>query len=222
MGILLLSAPTLAGTALVYLLAAWFLVDAARLTRRALRARRANGPFAAPAAAALGNFAVGGMLALLGAVSPAWAVSMAGALRIFGTAWNIAMSPVFDASDAGETVVRDLGLGQSSVAAALAERLEDEERTPAAVRPALDRNPDPDALRDSSRSDGFGPNGSRHPGAGRGGDRRRLRRAPRGSGPRDTGGPSPAPADARPWQTLPSTGSQGRRRRGDGAWSSGG
>ena len=136
MGLLLLNASALAGTAVVLLLAAYFVIDGVRFARRAAGARRAGRPFAALAAAALGNFAVAGLLLGLGRWAPRWAVPLAGALRIFGTAWNIAMAPVFDEDDAGETVIRDLGLEERPEAAALAERLEAEE----ARRSPIDRH----------------------------------------------------------------------------------
>ncbi len=125
MGLLLLNAPVFAGGALVLFLAASFGLDGLRFARRALHARSAGRPFGALGWAALGNFAVVALLILVR--EGAWAVPIAGALRIFGTAWNIAMAPAFDSADAGETVVRDLGLEERPEVAALAERLEAEE-----------------------------------------------------------------------------------------------
>jgi uncharacterized membrane protein HdeD (DUF308 family) len=132
MGLLLLNAPDLAAGALVVFLGGGFALDGVRHAKHAFGARKAGRPFAAHAWAALGNFALAALLAVLGGWAPDWMVPIAGALRIFGTAWEIAMAPVFDAADTGETVVRDLGLEERPEIAALAERLEAEEvrRTP--------------------------------------------------------------------------------------------
>ena len=127
MGLLLLNAPDLAAGALVVFLGGGFALDGIRHAKHALGARKAGRPFAAHAWAALGNFALAALLAVLGGWAPDWMVPIAGALRIFGTAWEIAMAPVFDAADTGETVVRDLGLEERPEIAALAERLEAEE-----------------------------------------------------------------------------------------------
>ena len=136
MGLLLLNAPDLASGALVVFFGGGFALDGIRHAKHALGARKAGRPFAAHAWAALGNFALAALLAVLGGWAPDWMVPIAGALRIFGTAWGIAMAPVFDAADSGETVVRDLGLEDRPEIAALAERLEAEE----AHRAPIDRH----------------------------------------------------------------------------------
>ena len=127
MGLLLLNAPDLAAGALVVFLGSGFVIDGIRHAKRALAARKAGRPFAVHGWAAFGDFSLAALLGLLGGWAPDWVVPIAGALRIFGTAWGIAMAPVFDAGDAGETVLRDLGLEERPEAAALAEKIEDEE-----------------------------------------------------------------------------------------------
>ena len=101
MGLLLLNAPDLASGALVVFFGGGFALDGIRHAKHALGARKAGRPFTAHAWAALGNFALAVLLAVLGRWAPDWMVPIAGALRIFGTAWGIAMAPVFDAADTG-------------------------------------------------------------------------------------------------------------------------
>ena len=62
------------------------------------------------ALAMLGNLAVALLLIVAREWAVAWAMAVASALRIFGTGWNIAISPVHTAADAEETVVAELGL----------------------------------------------------------------------------------------------------------------
>ena len=63
----------------------------------------------------------------------AWTVAIAGAVRIFGTAWNILVSPVFTARDTGDTVVGDLALADNPEISALAQRLAEEETARAPI-----------------------------------------------------------------------------------------
>jgi hypothetical protein len=134
MGSLLVNAPYFATAALVLLLAGWFGLDGVRNLLSAFRWGRGR-PAAAAILAGLGNLLVCGALLALRGQAVAWAVAAAGAARIFGTAWNIALSPVFTAVDSGETVLGGLGLRDDLEMQALAGRLAQEE----AARAAIDR-----------------------------------------------------------------------------------
>ena len=84
--------------------------------------------------AGLGNLLVcGALLVLRGQAMVAWTVAAAGAARIFGTAVNIFLSPVFTAGDAGDTAVADLLLPENPEVRALARRLAEEESARASV-----------------------------------------------------------------------------------------
>ena len=63
----------------------------------------------------------------------AWAVAAAAAARIFGTALNIFLSPVFTAGDSGDTAVADLLLPEDPEMLALARRLAEEESARATI-----------------------------------------------------------------------------------------
>jgi uncharacterized membrane protein HdeD (DUF308 family) len=127
MGILLINAPWVAGTAIVLLLAGWFAVDGVRHAVAAVKPLRAQTSARDAVLPALGNLAVAaGLLAVRGRTA-AWTIAIAGSLRILGTAWNILHAPVFSAGDSGRTVLGDLGLPDRPELAALAERIGDEE-----------------------------------------------------------------------------------------------
>ena len=70
------------------------------------------------ALAALGNLAVLLLLLLARGWALTWVVTIAGALRIFGIAWNIVTAPIHTASDADDTVVSQLGLSDEPEAVA--------------------------------------------------------------------------------------------------------
>ena len=116
--VLLINAPFLASTVLLVVMAGFILLDAARYGMVALRAsdRSARG-FAALAMA--GNAAVALLLIVGREWAVAWTIAVAVALRIFGIAWNIAISPVHSAADAEETVVAELGFSDSPRIAAM-------------------------------------------------------------------------------------------------------
>ena len=62
-----------------------------------------------------------------------WVVPIAGALRIFGIAWNIAAAPVYTTRDADETVLDELGLADQPGAAAIATDVAAAERSRAPI-----------------------------------------------------------------------------------------
>ena len=115
----LINAPLVAGQALRLLVAGWFAIDAARYAIGAVRASdRTDRVW--KALAALGNLAVLLLLLLARGWALTWVVTIAGALRIFGIAWNIFTAPIHAASDADDTVVSQLGLSDEPEAVALA------------------------------------------------------------------------------------------------------
>ena len=135
MGILLINAPWVAGTALVLLLAGWFLVDAVRHFTGAVRGVRQGVPIRTFVLPGLGNLAVAIGLLVLPTRGAVWAIAIAGALRILGTAWNITNAPVFTAADSDRTVLDDLGLPDRPDLDELANRIAAEE----SLRAPIDR-----------------------------------------------------------------------------------
>jgi len=134
MGLLVISAPYVAGTALVVFLAASFGLDATGYVADAWRStdRRAR---LLNALAVLGNVSVALLLLLMQRISVTWLVTLAGALRILGTAWTMATSPVHAVEDAGRTVIDDLDIGDHPEVTALRDRVAAEEQ----MRVASDR-----------------------------------------------------------------------------------
>ena len=127
MGILLINAPWVAGAALILLLAGWFALDAVRHFAGAVRNLRTGIPVWAFLLPALGNLAVAIALLALSKRGGVWAIAIAGALRILGTAWNIMSAPVFSAADSGRTVLDDLALPDRAELVELGGRIEAEE-----------------------------------------------------------------------------------------------
>ncbi len=126
MGLLVMNAPYVAGTALVLFLAVSFALDGVGY---AATARRATGRRARllNALAASGNLAVAVLLLVTRQVSITWLVAGAGALRILGIAWTMATSPVHAVQDAGQTVLDDLGVADRPEAVALQAQVAAEE-----------------------------------------------------------------------------------------------
>ena len=90
--------PVLAGAALLAAMAGFFVVDAVRYGSERVAGRPTRRHAGLAALAMLGNLAVALLLIVSGANGPsAWTVAVAVALRIFGIAWNIAVSPVHTA-----------------------------------------------------------------------------------------------------------------------------
>jgi len=127
MGVLLVNAPWVAGAALVLLLAGWFALDAVRHFAGAARGLKQGTQVWAFVLPGLGNLAVALGLLVLPKRGAVWAIAIAGALRILGTAWNIMSAPVFTAADSDRTVLDDLALPDRPELVELADRIATEE-----------------------------------------------------------------------------------------------
>jgi uncharacterized membrane protein HdeD (DUF308 family) len=135
MGLLLLNAPFIASTALLVLFAAWFGVDAIRFLIQFVQGGTAERNRQYCLLAALGNTAVlTGLIIFRGEALP-WLVAIASALRIFGTASNILVSPVFGTEDSGQSVTQDLHLPTNEELRSLVEQIHRDEL----ARRAVDR-----------------------------------------------------------------------------------
>ncbi len=132
--VLLINAPFLASTVLLVVMAGFILLDAARYGMVALRATDLSDRWLA-ALAMVGNAAVALLLVVGREWAVSWTIAVAVALRIFGIAWNIAVSPVHTVADANETVVAELGLFHNSRIAAMTAEVEAGE----AARAPVDR-----------------------------------------------------------------------------------
>ncbi|MGH7347507.1 MAG: metallophosphoesterase, partial [Candidatus Rokuibacteriota bacterium] len=126
MGLLVLAAPLLVGTALTLLLAGSFLVDGVQRAGDLWR-RKGNSTPKALVLAALGNVATAAVLLVLWKTSVTWTTGLAGALRIFGTGWNMVTTPVQTGNEAGSDVIRSLSLPEHAELRQLGERLTKEE-----------------------------------------------------------------------------------------------
>ena len=133
MGLLLMNAPYFAVAALWLFLAASFGLDAIRYLVDTLRRAREGRFFLLAVLACLGNLVATAVILVLRGKALAWTVAIAGAFRIFGTAWNIFMSPVLTARDSQTTVVGDLALADNLEITALAQRLAEEETARAPI-----------------------------------------------------------------------------------------
>jgi 3',5'-cyclic AMP phosphodiesterase CpdA/uncharacterized membrane protein HdeD (DUF308 family) len=129
MGLLVVSAPALADTALTLLLGASFAIDAVQWAVALKRApdRRA---MLTNALAVVGNIAVLAFLLVLWNRSTVWGIAVAGALRIVGVGWNMVMSP--PPTQGAASLIQDFGLPNHPDVVRLTERLMREE---AARRP---------------------------------------------------------------------------------------
>ncbi len=136
MGLLVLNAPLLAGTALTLLLAASFLVDGVQGAFDLWRRQADRRTTLTRALAVVGNVAVAGLLLVLWwRAFPAWIVALAGGLRIFGTGWNMITAPVQPPGEAGSAILQTLRLPDHPELIRVGERLAEEER----VRRPYDR-----------------------------------------------------------------------------------
>jgi uncharacterized membrane protein HdeD (DUF308 family) len=126
MGLLVLGAPLLVGTALTLLLAGSFLVDGVQRAGDLWRRGENRAPVAL-VLAVVGNLAAAALLLILWATSATWTAALAGALRIFGTGWNMVTTPVHTAEQAGADLIRSLGLPEHPELLRLGERLTKEE-----------------------------------------------------------------------------------------------
>jgi 3',5'-cyclic AMP phosphodiesterase CpdA/uncharacterized membrane protein HdeD (DUF308 family) len=124
MGLLVVSAPALAETALTILLGASFVIDA---LQRAVELRRSQDrrTTLTISLAIAGNVAMAILLLVLWKGSTTWTIAIAGALRIVGAGWNMVMSPL-PTRDAA-SMLRSFGLPDDPDLMRLGERLAREE-----------------------------------------------------------------------------------------------
>lgn len=136
MGVLLVNSPYFASTAIGLFLAGWFGLDGVRRLAGAFQRKDTRRSALVWVLAGLGNLGVcAALLVLRGQAVVAWTVAAAGAARIFGTALNIFLSPVFTAGDSGDTAVAALLFSEDPEMLALARRLAEEET----ARESIDR-----------------------------------------------------------------------------------
>jgi 3',5'-cyclic AMP phosphodiesterase CpdA/uncharacterized membrane protein HdeD (DUF308 family) len=129
MGLLVLSAPLLAGTALTLLLAASFFVDGVQGALELWRRKDDRRATLTLAIAVIGNVVAAGLLvALWWRVSLTWTIALAGGLRIFGAGWSMVTAPIQAPGEAGSAIIRTLGLPDHPELIRLGERLAEEER----------------------------------------------------------------------------------------------
>jgi uncharacterized membrane protein HdeD (DUF308 family)/3',5'-cyclic AMP phosphodiesterase CpdA len=128
----LINAPFFAAEVLRLLVAGWFALDAVRGAIGVVRASHRDERVVS-GLAALGNLAVAILLVFARGWVLTWIVSIAGAMRIFGIAWNILVVPVHDTTEADETVVSELGLTNLPGAAEIAADVEQAERVRAPI-----------------------------------------------------------------------------------------
>jgi uncharacterized membrane protein HdeD (DUF308 family) len=131
MGLMVFSAPYLAGRALPLLLAVTFAADGVSSIAAARRSAGRQRTLAWLSAA--GDVAAAGGLVALGRISQTWLVAVAAALRLFGIAWTMVVTPVRTAEDAAGTVIDDLGLGDQAQAGGLLQEIATEERARASA-----------------------------------------------------------------------------------------
>ena len=132
------------------MIAGWFAVDAIRYAIDLFRSRGRKQRSIA-AWAALGNVAVVLLILFARGWLLTWVVAIAGALRIFGIAWNIIVAPVFTTAEADETVVDELGLADDPGACGDGRRDRGRRAHARAHRSRLDAVVHRDAVRDSHR-----------------------------------------------------------------------
>jgi 3',5'-cyclic AMP phosphodiesterase CpdA/uncharacterized membrane protein HdeD (DUF308 family) len=133
MGVLLVNAPYLASSAVLIGFAGWYGLDAARAFGSAVLRRDERRSAGAWALAGAGNLLMCAVLVALRERAAPWVLAVAGALRLFGTATNIAWAPVFSSAESGARVVSDHDLPDEPELHELADRLAKEESARAAV-----------------------------------------------------------------------------------------
>jgi hypothetical protein len=128
----LINAPYVAAQGMRLLIAGWFAIDAVRNALAIFRGSN-HAERVSAALAALGNTTVMLLLLLAPDWTLTWMIAAAGALRIFGIAWNIMVAPVFSTAEADESVVSELGLADEAEAVAIAAEVEAAERERAPI-----------------------------------------------------------------------------------------
>jgi uncharacterized membrane protein HdeD (DUF308 family) len=134
MAFFVINAPFLAGAAVVFFLAGSFALDGIGYIAAARRATTSQARHRA-VLAACGDLAVTSALVVLRHTSVTWVVAIGAAVRMFGIAWTMAVTPVYAVDDADDTVLADLDLGDHPEAAALRAQVAAEEQ----VRGPADR-----------------------------------------------------------------------------------
>ena len=171
MGLLVISAFSIAGEALVLLLAITFAADGLGYVGSARRSAGRQRRLAWLAAA--GDFgAAVALVVTMRQISDTWLVALAAALRLLGIAWAMAVTPVHTTGDAAETVIDDLGLADHPEAADLLAQITVEEKVRASCRSRMGGRLHRHALRDSHRAPGAGRHAVRVRRAGHRGRRR--------------------------------------------------
>ena len=126
-GILLLAAPAFAGGALRIFVGAIFLADGIRrgvdIFRKGQEQERWRNTLAS-----LANLVVALVVFLPTQQSLVWTIAIAGGLRILGIAWDLVTATVYGTADAGDTLLRDLGITDDPAVKAAVQRMVDEEQ----------------------------------------------------------------------------------------------
>lgn len=125
LGFLVLGAPMLIASALVFFLAFVFLADGVQQLYNIPGKKREGQSTVRAALPAVGNFFVAGLLVF----NPFYlsALALAGGLRLLGTASIMLTSPVLEATDAGEQITDELGLPDYAELHELAHRISAEQ-----------------------------------------------------------------------------------------------
>ena len=128
MAVVLISAPWIAGAALVLFVGVSFAIDGVRHAAIAAREGPTQPGFPRDALGAAGNLAVVALMLVFGHSAVNWTVAIAAGIRILGTAFNIAAAPSFTGREADDTVIADLGLTDDARLAKLGARMQAEEQ----------------------------------------------------------------------------------------------
>ena len=128
MAVVLISAPWIAGAALVLFVGVSFAIDGVRHAAIAAREGPTQPGFPRSALSAAGNLAVVALLLLFRHSAVNWTVAIAAGVRILGTAFNIAAAPAFTGREADDTVIADLGLADDARLSKLGARMQVEEQ----------------------------------------------------------------------------------------------
>ena len=124
-GVLLIAAPTFDGEALRIFVGCIFIADA---LRRVVEVFRTDQDRTRNILATIGNLAVGLLVFSTQHQLLLWTITTAGCVRILGLAWDLVTANVYGTADAGETVLRDLGIPDDPSIEAAMRRLMDEEK----------------------------------------------------------------------------------------------
>jgi uncharacterized membrane protein HdeD (DUF308 family)/3',5'-cyclic AMP phosphodiesterase CpdA len=128
----LINAPFVAARALTILIAGWFALDALRNAVATFRGRTETDR-RLRLLATLGNTAVAVLVLLAQGWLLKWVIAVAGALRIFGIAWNITVAAVYSTTEADESILAELGLAEQPAAAAVVSEVAASEHARAAA-----------------------------------------------------------------------------------------